>query len=65
MTILIISFAVSFLLLIALLKTNLANIALDAPNSRSLHTVLTPRTGGLAIMLGVLAGTDDRRSGQP
>ena len=36
------------------LKTNLANIALDAPNHRSLHTTLTPRTGGLAIMLGAL-----------
>ena len=55
MNILIISFTVSFFALIALLKTNLASIALDAPNDRSLHTVLTPRTGGLAIMLGVLA----------
>lgn len=54
MAILIISFTVSFLVLIGLLKTNLANIALDAPNHRSLHTALTPRTGGLAIMLGVL-----------
>ena len=54
MIILIISFIVSFLVLIGLLKTNLANIALDAPNHRSLHTTLTPRTGGLAIMLGVL-----------
>ena len=49
------AFATTFCALIAILKTNLANIALDAPNSRSLHTVLTPRTGGLAIMLGVLA----------
>ena len=54
MIILIISFTVSFLVLIGLLKTNLANIALDAPNHRSLHSALTPRTGGLAIMLGVL-----------
>ena len=54
MAILIISFTASFLVLIGLLKTNLANIALDAPNHRSLHTTLTPRTGGLAIMLGVL-----------
>ena len=54
MVILIISFSVSFLVLIGLLKTNLSNIALDAPNHRSLHTTLTPRTGGLAIMFGVL-----------
>ena len=54
MAILIISFTLSFLVLIGLLKTNLANIALDEPNHRSLHTALTPRTGGLAIMLGVL-----------
>ena len=54
MIILIISFTVSFLVLIGLLNTNLANIALDAPNHRSLHSALTPRTGGLAIMLGVL-----------
>ena len=54
MTILIISFVISFLVLIGLLKTSLVNIALDAPNHRSLHSVLTPRTGGLAIMLGML-----------
>ena len=54
MIILIISFTVSFLVLICLLKTNLVNIALDEPNHRSLHTLVTPRTGGLAIMFGVL-----------
>ena len=54
MTILIISFTVSFFVLIGLLNTNLANVALDEPNHRSLHSALTPRTGGLAIMLGVL-----------
>ena len=54
MAVLIISFTVSFLVLIGLLKTNLANIALDEPNHRSLHTLVTPRTGGLAIMLGIL-----------
>ena len=41
-------------MLVLLLKTRLINIALDAPNHRSLHTKVTPRTGGLAIMLGVL-----------
>ena len=54
MIILIISFTVSFLVLIGLLKTDLVNIALDEPNHRSLHTSATPRTGGLAIMLGIL-----------
>ena len=54
MIILIISFTVSFLVLICLLKTNLANIALDEPNLRSLHAFVTPRTGGLAIMFGIL-----------
>ena len=32
----------------------MANIALDQPNQRSLHTQLTPRIGGLAIMAGML-----------
>lgn len=49
-----ISFSVSFVVLIILLKTRLAGFALDAPNHRSLHTRLTPRTGGLAVMFGVL-----------
>lgn len=31
----------------------LSKIALDQPNHRSLHTKVTPRTGGLAIMVGV------------
>jgi UDP-GlcNAc:undecaprenyl-phosphate/decaprenyl-phosphate GlcNAc-1-phosphate transferase len=51
---LLISFFVSLLTLFLILKTRIANIALDAPNQRSLHTKLTPRTGGLAIMAGVL-----------
>ena len=54
MIILIISFTVSFFVLICLLKTNLGKIALDEPNHRSLHTLVTPRTGGLAIMFGLL-----------
>ncbi|MEO6118932.1 MAG: glycosyltransferase family 4 protein [Methylotenera sp.] len=51
---LLIAFSISFLGLVLLLKTRLINIALDQPNHRSLHTKLTPRIGGLAIMLGVL-----------
>lgn len=49
-----ISFFVSLLTLFIILKTRIANIVLDAPNQRSLHTKLTPRIGGLAIMAGVL-----------
>lgn len=51
---LVITFLISFLGLVLLLKTRLINIALDQPNHRSLHTKSTPRIGGLAIMLGVL-----------
>lgn len=49
-----ISFFISLFLLIVILKTRIANMALDTPNQRSLHTKLTPRIGGLAIMAGVL-----------
>jgi len=56
MSILIISFMVSFLVLIGLLKTNLASIAVDEPNDRSLHTELIPRTGGIALILAILTG---------
>ena len=49
-----IAFFVSLFALVLILKTRIANVALDTPNQRSLHTKLTPRTGGLAIMAGVL-----------
>lgn len=48
------AFIASFTLLLILLKTPLANWILDHPNHRSLHTRLTPRSGGLAIMGSVL-----------
>jgi UDP-GlcNAc:undecaprenyl-phosphate/decaprenyl-phosphate GlcNAc-1-phosphate transferase len=48
------AFGSTLVLLIVLLKTRLANVALDHPNHRSLHTAVIPRTGGLAIMTGVL-----------
>lgn len=38
-----------------LIYSPLSKIALDQPNHRSLHTKITPRTGGLAIMMGVVA----------
>lgn len=48
------SFAVCFLMCVLFLKTRLANLALDQPNHRSLHTVSIPRSGGVAIMSGAL-----------
>ena len=54
MSILLIAFSVSLIAMVGLLKTNLVNIALDEPNHRSLHAFVTPRTGGLAIMFGIL-----------
>lgn len=50
------TFAITAACLILLLKTPLVNLALDQPNHRSLHTNITPRTGGLAIMIGVTGG---------
>ncbi len=51
---LLISFFISLFAILLILKTPIANFALDKPNQRSLHVKLTPRTGGLAIMMGVL-----------
>lgn len=51
---LIFSFSLTFAILFVLLKTELGSIAVDQPNSRSLHSKVTPRTGGIAIMLGTL-----------
>ena len=51
---LLISFFISLIALLLILNTRIAKVALDTPNQRSLHTKLTPRTGGLAIMAGVL-----------
>lgn len=48
----------SFLLtlsgLFVLLNSSLRYLAVDRPNARSLHTQVISRTGGLAIMFGVL-----------
>ncbi|CAG0963321.1 Fuc2NAc and GlcNAc transferase [Methylophilaceae bacterium] len=49
-------FVFTAILLLYLINGRLAHLALDKPNERSLHTTLTPRTGGLALMAGVLAG---------
>lgn len=48
------AFIGTFLALLLLLRTRLVSIALDQPNQRSLHSMATPRTGGLAIMMGML-----------
>lgn len=48
------SFLVCLLILVLLLRTKLGSLALDQPNHRSLHSGVIPRTGGLAIMSGVL-----------
>lgn len=47
-------FSSTLFALFILLKTKLRWIAVDRPNERSLHTVVVPRTGGIAIMLGTL-----------
>lgn len=43
-------------MLLWLLKGALADMVLDHPNQRSLHSRPTPRTGGVAMMAGILAG---------
>ncbi len=49
------SFVITAISVLLLLKTKLRHFAMDLPNERSLHTNATPRTGGLAIVAGVLA----------
>lgn len=39
-----------------LLQTRFANLIVDRPNDRSMHTTNIPRTGGLAINAGIVAG---------
>src|SRR3989338_4241964 len=51
-----VSFVVTFGMLLWLLRGGLAGLALDQPNHRSLHDRPIPRTGGLALMTGVLIG---------
>lgn len=51
-----IAFLVAILGIRLLLSKRLERIALDKPNQRSLHKQPIPRTGGVALMGGVLAG---------
>lgn len=39
-----------------LARTRLVRLAIDEPNSRSLHTIPVPRTGGIGLLLGIAAG---------
>lgn len=48
------AFCVTLAMLFLLLKTRLYSFALDQPNHRSLHTRLVPRTGGVAVITGIL-----------
>lgn len=48
------SFLLTLTGLLVLLKTRLRHLAIDKPNERSLHNSFIPRTGGLAIMAGVV-----------
>jgi UDP-N-acetylmuramyl pentapeptide phosphotransferase/UDP-N-acetylglucosamine-1-phosphate transferase len=50
------AFALAWIAQRALLKTPLARRTLDFPNHRSLHEQPIPRTGGVAIALGIAAG---------
>lgn len=50
------AFAVTGLSISLLLRSRLARFALDDPNHRSLHAAPVPRSGGLAILAGALAG---------
>ncbi len=50
------AFALAWIAQRVLLKTPLAQRTLDFPNHRSLHEQPIPRTGGLAIALGIATG---------
>lgn len=39
-----------------LARTRAAQLAIDEPNARSLHTTPVPRTGGIGLLLGIAAG---------
>lgn len=47
---------ISYVLTVLLIKLPRSFSPFDRPNSRSLHTVPTPRTGGLAIIVSMVTG---------
>lgn len=50
----IMAFITALAIFLLLLETRLATVALDKPNHRSLHTRLTPRTGGVGVIISTL-----------
>ena len=50
------SFSVTLVVLHLMLKSGFARIVMDHPNDRSLHSAPIPRTGGLGLMAGIVAG---------
>lgn len=50
------SLTLTLLVLLWMLNVRLASLVMDHPNDRSLHSVSVPRTGGLALMAGVMTG---------
>ena len=48
--------ALSTMILTLVLSLNKQGMIQDVPNERSLHTEPVPRTGGIALMAGILAG---------
>lgn len=53
MLMLLTAFTLSLISICLLVKLPKLHIALDTPNMRSLHQKVTPRTGGLGLMIGV------------
>lgn len=51
-----ITFSLSFFLTAKLVNSHFSSQLLDHPNERSLHTLPTPKTGGLAILGGIFIG---------
>ncbi len=51
-----VSFAISIATLVLLTRGRMARLAIDKPNERSLHEKPVPRTGGIAILCGIMGG---------
>lgn len=51
-----VTFVMATLVMVLLLRGMVFHGVVDRPNERSLHAVPVPRTGGLGLMAGVLAG---------
>lgn len=56
LTLLLISFSLSFALTYLVRKRLLAKAVMDIPNERSMHKVPVPRGGGLAVMVVIILG---------